>query len=93
MLTAGGHRWRLSTDSFGWASSGCEIGRDDVVRGDVRPGAEPRCCLVECHDRNIQYMSDAWTSLRRRGVEAGAFGRLVLTSRYPDHVASVPVPS
>jgi hypothetical protein len=63
MLTAGGHRWRLSTDSFGWASSGCEIGRDDIARLNVRPEAEPRC-LWECHDPDMQYMSDAWASLR-----------------------------
>lgn len=58
MLTAGGRRWRLSTDSFGWASSGWEIGRDDVG-----PEADPRCLWV-CHGWNMQYMSDAWVSLR-----------------------------
>jgi hypothetical protein len=68
LLTAGGHRWRLSTDSFGCASSGCESGRDSVVR------CEPRC-LEGYHGRNMQYMNDA-SSL-------GSLGRESRGSRYP----------
>lgn len=84
LLTAGGHRWRLSTDSFGCASSGCESGRDDVVR------CEPRC-LEGCHGRNMQYMNDASSLGReRRGSRYPDRSKSLL----PPHVANLfPAPS